>query len=235
MNRWKDELKRAAIVPAPPGKRDFLRKLPPPRMPFHEFLFSQIAYIRKWIWGVSALAFAAAVWGLAFLPGSALWLVSGLTPLLALTIISESGRSEYYKMNELEMTTRFSLRSIVLARLCILGFANLLTLGLLLLLGSWHSALPPFAAGLYIITPFLLTTFTGLYIVRRVKGQEAIYICTGTAVGISLFSFLSHDIFPFIYQEQWLALWTIAALVLLIKNGKLCAAVIKQTEELAWN
>lgn len=169
------------------------------------------------------------------LPDAVLWLISGLTPLLALTIISESGRSELYEMAELEMATRFSLRSITLARLGVLGVANLLILGLLFPISLCDNMQNPLAAGLYIITPFLLTTFAGLYIVRKFKGQEAMYACIGAAVGISLSVFLSYKTVPFIYQERWLIFWIAAALALCIGNGKQCVAMIKRTEELAWN
>ncbi|MBR6626632.1 MAG: hypothetical protein IKL04_01430 [Lachnospiraceae bacterium] len=235
MDKWKDELKQAFEAPQPVRKRNFLRQLDLPRMPVHEFLFSQIGYIRKWVWCVSALVFVVSILGLAFLPGTVLWLISGLTPLLALTIISESGRSELYKMVELEMAARFSLRSVTFARLAILGLMDLLLLGVLFPIGLWNDTAAPLAAALYMITPFLLTTFIGLYIVRKFRGQEAMYACVGISVGISISLFLSHNIIPFIYQEQCLTAWMITALVLLFGNGKQCVAMIKKTEEFAWN
>lgn len=235
MDRWKDELKQAFDAPQPVKKRNFLRHLDLPGMSVHEFLFSQIGYIRKWIWCVSTLILVVSILGLAFLPNTVLWLISGLTPLLALTIISESGRSELNNMVELEMATRFSLRSVTFARLAILGLMNLLLLGVLLPIGLWNDTVAPFAAALYIITPFLLTTFIGLNIVRKFRGQEAMYACVGTSVGISFFLLLSHNIIPFIYQEQCFRAWMITALALLFGNGKQCIAIIKKTEEFAWN
>ena len=235
MDKWKDELMQAFDAPRPVRKRDFLRQLYLPKIPVHEFLFVQMGYIRKWIWCVSTLIFVVSILGLVFLPGIVLWLISGLTPLLALTIISESGRSELYKMVELEMATHFSLRSVTFARLAILGLMDLLLLGVLLPIGLWNDTAVPLAAALYIITPFLLTTFIGLYIVRKFRGQEAMYACVGISVGISISLFLSHKIIPFIYQEQCLTAWMITALALLFGNGKQCVAMIKKTEELAWN
>lgn len=235
MDKWKDELRQALEAPQPARKRNFLRHLDLPRIPVHEFLFAQLGYIRKVVWCVSTLTFVVSILGLAFLPGTVLWLISGLTPLLALTIISESGRSELYKMAELEMATRFSLRSVTFARLAILGLMDLLILGVLFPIGLWNDTVAPFAAALYMITPFLLTTFIGLYIVRKFRGQEAMYACVGTSIGISISLFFSHNIVPFIYQEQCLTAWMITALALLFGNGKQCIAMIKKTEELAWN
>jgi len=235
MNKWKNELKRAFEAPGPERKRAFLRQLDLPGMPAHAFLFSQIGYIRKWVWCISVLIFAVSVLGLVFLPGMVLWLISGLTPLLALTVISESGRSERYKMAELEMATRFSLKSVTFARLAILGLLDFPLLGILLLIGSWGASVDPLAVALYILTPFLFTSFTGLYIVRKFRGQEAMYICSGVSVGISIFLLLSHRIIPFIYKEQCLTAWIIIAAVLIVGNGKQCTAMIKRTEELVWN
>ena len=216
MDKWKNELKYAFEAPRPVRKKDFLRQLDLPRIPLHEFLFAQIGYIRKSSWCVSALIFVVSALGLAFLPGKVLWLISGLTPLLALTMVSESGRSELYKMAELEMATRFSLGSVTFARLVILGLMDLLILGVFLLIGSWDNTSTTFAAALYIVTPFLLTAFTGLYIMRKRRGQDAMYPCVGTSVGISFFMFLSHNLLPFIYQEQYIAVWMIITLSMII-------------------
>ena len=235
MDKWKEELKQSFEAPRPLRKKEFLRRQDFQRMTVRAFLFSQIGYIRKWIWCVSTLIFAISVLCLALLPGTVLWVISALTPLLSLTIVSESGRSELYNMAELEMSTRFSLRSVTLARLGILGLMNLLFLGILLPIGLWSNVADPIAAALYIITPFLLTTFIELYIVRKFRGQEAIYACVGTSVGISISLFLSHNIIPFIYEGQFLSVWMITALILLVGNGKQCIAMIKQKEEFVWN
>jgi len=235
VNNWKDELMQAFDAPQPVRKSIFLRQLNLPRMRVHEFLFSQIGYIRKWVWCVSALIFVVSILGLAFLPGTVLWLISGLTPLLALTLISETGRSEMYEMAELEMATRFSLRSVTLARLAILGLMDLLLLGVLLPIGLWNDTVSPFSSALYMITPFLLTTFIGLYIVRKYRGQEAMYACVGVSVGISVLLFLSHLVVPFIYREQWITAWMVVALAMLMGSGKQCAVLIMKTEEIGWN
>ena len=189
MDNRKKELKQAFEVSCQVRKRDFLRQLNLPRIQMYKFLFSQIGYIRKRSWCISILILVLSILGLAFLPDTVLWLISGLTPLLALTIISESGRSGFYKMAELEMATCFSLRSVILARLLIMGLLNLLILGVLLPIGLWNGTAAPFAAILYIVTPFLLTAFLGLYIVRKNRGQDAMYACVGVTVGISIFYF----------------------------------------------
>ena len=69
--------------------------------------------------------------GIAFLGGSflernILWVVSALIPFAALTAITENIRSEVYLMAEFEMTVCFSLKSVLLARMAILGIVHLI-------------------------------------------------------------------------------------------------------------
>jgi len=235
MNNWKDALKIGFAPPRPVRKREFLRRLELPGMSLPQFLWSQVGYIRKRAWCLSALVFALAVLDMVFFPGSVVWLISGLAPLLALTLVSESGRSRLYGMAELEMASRFSLRSVTLARLGILGLGNFLLLMALLAMGVWHGAVDAFAAALYLFTPYLLSTFTGLPIVRRLRGQEGLFACVGASVAISVFLLLSPRAMPVMYEKRFLTVWMSAALALVFGNGKQCVAMINRTEELIWS
>lgn len=236
MNQWKDELKQAFEAPMPLGKKKFIQQLDKPCMHFYEFLMVQIRYIRKWVWFISVFAFLASILGAAILPADALWIVSAFTPLLALAIISETGRSERYEMAELEMSTRFSLKSVTLARLGILGITNAILLGLMIPVGLWNNVLSPIAAGLYIVTPFLLTTFLGLHIVRSFREHKTMdAACIGAAIAVSFSVFFFHSTIPSIYQETYLVWWGAGALWLCTETGKLSIEMIKGMEELTWN
>ena len=161
------------------------------------FVLSQITYISKGIWWLSAAVFAAACL-LAASPGMAgdrnqnqvIWGISALAPLLAMTVIAESGRSQSCQMAELEMATRFSLRSVALARLGILGLENLGMLILFVFMGRGGDGAGQggsmVQAGLGILLPYLLTSFLGLRIVRSFRGREAVYYCFGMAACISI-------------------------------------------------
>ena len=59
----------------------------------------------------------------------------GPVPFLALATVSEAGYSARCGMEELELSTRFSLHVVLCARLGILGTENLLLLGILLPFG----------------------------------------------------------------------------------------------------
>ncbi|MDE5824298.1 MAG: hypothetical protein K2H91_06400, partial [Lachnospiraceae bacterium] len=198
----KNELKCAFEAPKSLHKKEFLRMLEQPKISMPAFVFSQIGYIRRWIWIVSMLVYAISVMGAVWMEADTVWVISALMPLLALTVVSESGRSENYEMAELEMATRFSLRSVLLARLGILGMENLVILGLLLPVGIWRQGLGVFQAGVYILFPYLMMTFAGLSVVRRIRGREAVYICIGVAVCISFFVLVLHGSIPQLDQAD---------------------------------
>ena len=128
----REELKRVFEPPKPQGKRAFLRALAQPRISILRFALTQLGYIRRWSWAVSVMIFAGSVAASVWSPSRLLGIVSAFAPLLALTVVTESGRSESYEMAELETATRFSLRSVLLARLGLLGLANLVMFFLLL-------------------------------------------------------------------------------------------------------
>ncbi len=122
------------VLQAPnPSRRDaFLAEAPRFYMGHGSFVLAQAAYIRKWVWVISvillgALADIAARW-----PREALWVAAGMMPFLALTAMQEHLRSSMYNMTELELSTRFSVKSILLARMGLLGSFHLILLLLLL-------------------------------------------------------------------------------------------------------
>lgn len=230
---WKEELRAAFEAPAPSRKREFLQKVPRQRISAAGFVLSQAAYINRWSWGVSVLVYAIAAAGAVFFSRDMVWAISGLTPLLALALVSECRRSEKYGMEELEMTTRFSLRSVLLARLGILGTENLTVLCLLVPLGIRNNQMGAVQAGMYIAAPFLLTTFLALWAVRRFRGQEGAYVSAGIAVCVSLLAFIFHREVPALYQASRLGWWAAGSLLLAAGTAKQYRWMIKRTEELS--
>lgn len=228
----KKELSNAFEAPKPLRKKEFLKGLPKPGISMYEFIISQIGYIRSWIWYVSALVFGLSLACAALLPTDVLWPIAALTPLLALTIVTECGRSESYEMAELEMATRFSLKSVVIARLGILGVENLVFLFLMIPVGIWKHEFSPVRIGLYILTPYLLTAFIGLYMMRKFRGLEGTLICAGIAGIISFSILLFQYSYPQVYQNENVVWWALAALLLCAGAGKQTWQMINRTEEL---
>lgn len=230
MSNWKTELQQGFAPPSPAKKREFLRRFSAPAPRLSDVLWAQLGYIQTWVWILSGVIYAATVLMMFTDFPYLLQVLSACTPLLALTIVSESSRSSRYGMEELELSTRFSLKTVVLARLIPLGCVH--PIGLLLLsLGFGR----PHAAILYTTAPFLLTAFLGLSVTRKYRSHEALYACGGIAFGISLLTMFSHQICSAIYQAQHLIWWIAAVAALTIATGALYGTILHETEELAWN
>ena len=94
MKKWKDDLKQGFTAPPPRRKEAFLSQFAPMHLSLAEVVMLQARYIRKWTWVASAVVLVIALMTLTILPKDGLWAVSGMTPLLALVVVTESGRSQ---------------------------------------------------------------------------------------------------------------------------------------------
>lgn len=253
----KEELQCAFAAPKPQRREAFLQLLSERSLGTEQsletdrllktglpsFVLSQVMYISKGIWWLSAAVFAAACL-LTASPGMAgdrnqnqvIWGISALAPLFAMTVIAESGRSQSFRMAELEMATRFSLRSVALARLGILGLENLGMLILLAFMGRGGDGAGQdgsiVQAGLGILLPYLLTSFLGLWIVRRFRGREAVYYCFGMAACISILVFMTPGHMRYPEQERNLLWWAAAAFALGVGTIKQYVRLVGETAEL---
>ena len=117
-----------------------------------------------------------------FASENTVWIVSAFTPFLALLLIAESTKSAIYGMNELEMSARFSLKSVVLARLIILGVFNFGIFCIIIPVCHVANSISFMQTGVYLFVPYLLTTSISLYLVRRFRNKEVIYGCMAVAV-----------------------------------------------------
>lgn len=233
--KLKEALQEGFEAPVAQKKKEFLRSIQTPPIHYFEFICLQAGYIHKWIWGFSTLIFAVALTGAQYLEKDMLLCISALMPLLALSVITESGRSVIYGMAEFELSTRFSLKSVVLARLGILGGSNLILVSLLVPFACMNSKTTILQTSVYMLCPYLLTAFLGLWAVRRVRGKEAFYICTGIALCISVGNIMLYRSLPALFGEHCFTGWISALVLLGIGTAKECRQTIKQTEELAWN
>lgn len=231
----KKSIKQGFEAPKPKRKQEFLRSIPTPSIGYFEFVCSQAAYIRKPAWVLSALIFTIALIGAECLKKDMLLCISAFAPLLALSLVTESGRSEFFGMAEFELPAKFSLKSVVLARLGILGVFNFILICVLIPFAFMTRDSTVLQTGVYIICPYLLTAFGGLWTVRKVHGKEAFYLCAGIATSVSVGNVMIYQTVPAFYAERSFAWWIVALIILIAGTANQCYQTIKQTEELAWN
>lgn len=233
----KQQLQKAFEAPIPnqQERARFLRTLPKPKISTWQFVFIQFTYLRKWVLAFSILLLLPGLSGAYRISRNTLWVVSALIPFPGLLAVTESTRSCAYGMSEFEMSARFSLKSVVLARLSILGAVDLTVLCCLIPLCSVGSKFPLLQTGLYLLVPYLLTTTISLWITRRFCSQEAVYGCMGAAVFVSLANTGLHFMADFVYQLSYMNRWIVLLLILMGKLIYELYYTMKQTEEYPWN
>ena len=108
------EIKAAYEAPKPLKKETFLRNFRQREISDFDFIIIQAGYVRKSSLLISALALFAAAVLTHLSKDNMLFVMSALMPYTAVSIISEGMRSQACNMAELEMSARFSPKSIML-------------------------------------------------------------------------------------------------------------------------
>lgn len=229
---WKKAFSLLYQPPAPQRKGAFLERLEPPGLSTGEFLFSQLFYLRPWNWLLAAAIFAAGLFLMKNRLPQQIRLVSTLLPFAALSTVTELHRSARCRMEELEMASRFSLKTLLLARLTLLGLGNLLLLCALFPLMTGWGQLPLAETGFYLLCPYCLTSLLCLMITRRFRGSESVYLCAGAAAAVSVLCSMWQEKPPALFQGAgyvWVTLLLLALMIWEYRRYLFCG------EELVWN
>ncbi len=236
-NQLKRNIQKAFAAPKPnqQEKVRFLRSLPQPQIGMFRFILVQASYVRKLSWVLSGLTLLLALFCAYNISEDTLWVVSAFVPTLGLLAVTESNRSMMYGMSEFEMSTRFSLKSVVLARMSILGLINFAVIAVLAPLCRIGNDFSLFQTGMYLLVPYLLTVNFSLWITRRVNDKEIIYGCMCVATIVGGINTGLHFVTDFIYQEIYISWWLVLSIILLIELAYEIHCMIKRTEEYTWN
>lgn len=89
--------------------------------------------------------------------------------------------------------------------------------------------------GVYLFVPYLLTANISLYIVRHFRNKETIYWCMAIAVLVSGANISLHYLADFLFQTNYLVLWIIVTLILIIAVVRELYQMFKKTEGFIWN
>ena len=236
-NKLKRNIQKAFAAPEPnqQEKVRFLRSLPQPQIGMFRFILVQASYVRKSSWVLSCLILLLALFCAYSISENTLWVVSAFVPLLGLLAVTESTRSMAYGMSEFEMSTRFSLKSVVLARMSILGLINFVIIAFLTPMCCIGNDFSLLQTGMYLMVPYLLTVNFSLWIARRVNGKEAVYGCMCVAVIVSGINTALHFVTDLVYQEIHIGWWLVLSVFLLIELAYEIHCMMKQTEEYTWS
>lgn len=227
----KRELQQFYQAPEPVYKREFLRQFDDRPISMLEFVRRQVPYIHKWNWMAAGVIFLMALVGSRAVGGQIIWGLSAAVPFLALALVAEVNQSARWGMSELELSARFSLKTVTVARLLILGAGNgvlLLVLLPVLCLGQHISVIE---SGVHILIAYLLSAFLNMIIVRKIHGNENLYACMGMTVLVSG-GCAAAGYWPEMLRE-WMRAggWIVVLCLLVILTGRELIRMVSRTEE----
>ena len=235
----KRQIRELCRSPQPERKAEFFLNMKdqgllnkrPFRLSQGEFLAGQIVYIEKKIWLLSAFLLLFIAWICRYSSGNYPF---ALTPFLASGILAQTRRSFRWKMAEMEYAARFSLRSVMLARMFLLGAADTAGLMIVILLVRPCFSYSLIRVFLYMMVPYLTASLLGSVYERRYRGDPgwgSVLICI---LSSAVFAFVSHFFNP-LYEDRLTVLWA-AALITMIGGLTVCVREsISERKEPLWN
>lgn len=187
-------------------------------LPFLQFIFSQFYFIRKKVWAEQLFVILACGLALFYLPEGtkAIAVLSAATPLIMLTNVFELSRSYTYRTAEIELSTQYSLKQVMIARLTALGMVDVLCLTILLVLSGIQLPTEIYAVVLYTVVPFLATCFGCLLILNRIKSKECNYYCVALGLCITVAIGIATVQYPKMYERAAMGGWAIVFVVTFI-------------------
>jgi hypothetical protein len=130
-----------------------------------------------------------------------------ITPILVFIGTSELSRSFRYRMAEMEIPTRFSLRQVLLARLIIIVAADLFTLTCLMIITALQAYTAINALILYGIVPCLVTAYGCLWIMNRCNSSYSQYYTAAYCIALSVVGGISINLWPVWYNASAQGIW----------------------------
>lgn len=237
----KDIWEEVFSAPGPERKAEFLvylekensRRSSPAKtsLKIGSFLLSQVPYIRKRVYLISLVVLAASVLAADYAGTASIWYIAAMMPFIALCMVSESARSEIYGMAELEMASRFSIKSILLARFGTIGLVHMILLCILIPIVRYSTLLSFVQVGIYLLVPYLAASVLEFVAIRRFRGKEAISVCMGISVMVSLSNYMLESLFKILFGAKHFIIWIVLAVYLTGKVIQEYRNIICRNEE----
>lgn len=225
----REELAAYFEAPKPLKKQIFVRQFGLQRMNLAHVAAMQAKYVSKWVWIFSMFFFGMTFWVAQTMEQKYANMVLSFVPFLVMFSVTESTRSFRYGMEELEMSARFSLKSIIMAKMLVLGLGNLAVLaGATLVLNSGVQMNP-----VYLMAPYFVTAGGGLYIVRSVRGKESNLLCFALAAIVCVAMLCLPWKYHSVYMPQNVWIWTGVCVAGVVMAFRESWRTIQMTEELA--
>ena len=143
----------------------------------------------------------------------ALPMISALAPLLLVFNIEEIARISYRSMLEIEMVAKYSLKKLMLSRLCILGVTDLIMLTVFILYLNMYSEKGLFLIVLYSLVPFNITVIGLLHLLKYQKKGRYDYMALAYTLLVCVIFVLAPQRRPVFYSGAYDNIWILAFLI----------------------
>lgn len=236
----KIKLEKVYSPPTPERKGEFLQKLSYPQISFWEFLRIQAFYIGKLVWAGNIFLFCAGVFLGKFLmekefSGGMLAAFCAVLPFVVALLAGEVSKSTRFGMQELELSARYRMEQVMLARLFLLsGAATLLILGGCIFI-SWNSMVGMLPCIFYLTVPMLFNAVSSLWICRQIPSLEIRDVSLGISAGMAGIHILAMERMAWMYEKAYLIFWVGMLLVLLVVLSKQVKQYRRNLEGYVWN
>ncbi len=187
-----------------------------------EFFVRQIKYLSVPIWCAQGMILFLIVSVLGYVYGELTVtsekqlavLLCSCVILILLTTIPVMERSIRYQMNTVEAATRFSVKSILAAKLLTIGFGDSAMIAGLMLFTIYQTSLPILQAISFVMLPFLILSSVVLYLIGHRSVEKYATGCICACVILFLVVLLGGEIYPWIFEEAFMAEWILFCLAL---------------------
>ena len=194
------------------------------RIKLSTFLVLQIKFIGWKIWLLQGLVLAVLCYFLTVIFGEDLYKIKrysavsicSISIMILMMAVPFIQRSLRYKMHESEMATYFSSVRLLIAKLLMIGIGDIFILNGILLLIVFKNYLSIGSALLYVIFPFLLTSWGFMYLLGHIPQQLFSPCCIGLCAILYICIALLNKFVPIVFQQTFSAAWAAVCLVLLL-------------------
>lgn len=181
-----------------------------PRTGFGEYLSGIFRFYGLPIFGLQAVTLFLACFCIATIAGTVKY-IPLFMPMFVLGAMPVIFKEQFYGMNEMEAVTRNSAAQIILAKLILIGAANLVCITALLCLEiSLHNSCVEIVQMiLYSLVPYLVS-ISALLRVVRLRKKDGIQVCAATVSGSCVCWGISAKIVPKLYETSAIGIWIFA-------------------------
>lgn len=224
INKLERKLKKYRIPEPDKGKREQTKMLlKKTDITFHmtdtQFILGQMGFIKRRVWiGQFVLLLVICMvirsyvmtYTMNYL---ALPMISALAPLLLVFNIEEIARISYRSMLEIEMAAKYSLKKLMLSRLCILGITDLIMLTVFILYLNMYSEKSLFLIVLYSLVPFNITVIGLLHLLKHQEKGRYDYMALAYTLLVCVIFVLAPQRRPVFYSGAYDNIWILAFLI----------------------